>query len=236
MTFAQQIDPRSEVELLRRSLEGSGNGQQLENLKNFRSYVFGREDAWVLSSTALPLIKDVLVPPAQNGPEGTDRVRLMRVFAHCALKEEFCGLLSTDRKDNGLMCYISRFPSMSVEEQKAVALYLCHTSSHASGRQALLYFSSWSDSGGRMLNNAHITTSAAKECLQSYNPCLRDYGIALIFNLSLKFSSGEQKTCFELLRSAEELVEDLVNFLQALKCSLSPKSQDLRLLALQNLS
>lgn len=62
---------------------------------------------------------------------------------------------------------------LDIEEQKAIALFLCHMASHDEGRNYLLYLSAWKTLEGEDVNNATVTARAAKHSLKSLNPALR---------------------------------------------------------------
>lgn len=81
--------------------DGGEPGGQEENLKLFRSYVFGREDPWVFNSAVVPLAKAVL---ARGGAQA--KTKLFRLFAHCAVRKDFCSILCSDRRENCIMSYM----------------------------------------------------------------------------------------------------------------------------------
>ena len=59
----------------------------------------------------------------------------MRLLAAGALREDFWSFLQLDRKERFLMKYPDDFENITVEEQKAVALFLCNNFS--SGKEAV---------------------------------------------------------------------------------------------------
>ena len=54
------------------------------------------------------------------------RAKLMRLLAAAALRDDFWSFLQMDRRDRHLMKYPNDFDELTVEEQKAVALFLCN--------------------------------------------------------------------------------------------------------------
>ena len=104
----------------------------------------------------------------------------------CSVRPDFQYLLSNDRKKMILLNYVKRFSNLPTEEQTAIALFFCNVSSQHLGCSWLLYFSKWTDDQAVEVCNAQITASIVRDCLRSYNPAVKKYGIGLAYNLSLK--------------------------------------------------
>ena len=81
------------------------------------------------------------------------------------------------------MKYPNDFEDLSVEEQKAVALFLCNNFSSGKGAEWLMYGSPWKIDEKRETSNVRITSKVAAYSLVSYTPSLQDYGSALIYNI-----------------------------------------------------
>lgn len=202
VTFGNAVDPRTDLELLRRNLPSK---EYEEQIKSFRRYIFKRE-SWILQeSQFLAFIGDVL-----NGSNEDNRVKLLRLLAHCAVRPDILSVF-TD-KEARLVKYVdANFERNSVEEQKSVSLLLCQMSSHESGRNFLLYQSPWLTGEGAKKCNSRMTANVAKISVQSLNPALRSFGLGLLHNISLK---NESENCGEVLQAHFDLKRDLASFLQ----------------------
>ena len=136
----------------------------------------------------------------------------MRLLAAGALREDFWSFLQLDRKERFLMKYPDDFENITVEEQKAVALFLCNNFSSdketfnknvfwshikvdegiflldvllsgGQGADWLLFGSPWQLEDGSETSNVRITSKVAAFSLVSYTPSLQDYGSAIIYNI-----------------------------------------------------
>lgn len=103
-----------------------------------------------------------------------------------ALRVDFWSFLQMDRKDRHLMKYPNDFDNLTVEEQKAVALFLCNNFSSSKGADWLMYGSPWKVQEDVETSNVKITSKVAAYSLVSYTPSLQDYGSAMIYNIALK--------------------------------------------------
>ena len=94
----------------------------------------------ILNSTEalLKFVGDVL-----NSSSSETKIRLLRVLAVCALKDTFVTLLHHDRQRRHLMNYANNFSDLSLNEQKAVAIFICNLFSHHQTQSWVLYFSEW---------------------------------------------------------------------------------------------
>ena len=100
-----------------------------------------------------------------------------------ALRVDFWSFLQMDRKDRHLMKYPNDFEDLTVEEQKAVALFLCNNFSSGKGADWLMYGSPWKVDEKEETSNVRITSKVAAYSLVSYTPSLQDYGSAMIYNI-----------------------------------------------------
>ena len=205
VTFNNAVDPRTDLELLRRNLPLN---EYEEQIKSFRNYIF-KNESWILQETKfLSFISYIL-----NDSNEDNRVKLLRLLAHCAVKADIMSIF-TD-KEMRLVKYIdANFERNSVEEQKSVCLLLCQMSSHSSGRNFLLYQSPWVNEEGAKKCNSQMTAKVAKISTESLNPALRSFGIGLLHNISLK---NESENCGEVLQAHFDLKRDLASFLEEFK-------------------
>ena len=54
-------------------------------------------------------------------------LKVLRLLAAGALRQDFWSFLQLDRKERQLMKFPNDFDNLSVEEQKAVAMFLCNS-------------------------------------------------------------------------------------------------------------
>ena len=216
VTFPEAVEPRSELELLRRGLLKVEDEDQRrlfeEQIKSLRGYVFRKHDCWVLQHADFAVFVDDVL--RKRGSEC--RIKLLRLLAHCATRRDFTALFaSAERKKTLFEFFSDVFEGKigGVEEEKASALLLCHVASHADGRNVLLYLSPWTMSAESSTTcNAEISLKAASASLSSLNPMLRSFGVGLAHNLSLKLDD-EDKTCGEVLKQYFRLKRDFVSLL-----------------------
>jgi len=114
------------------------------------------------------------------------RVKLIRLLAAGACRDDFWSFLQMDRKNRVLMRFPNLFEDLSVEEQKGVALFICNLFSSARGSEWLMYGSTWKLDDDTETSNVKITAKVAGYSLVSYTPSLQEYGSALIYNIALK--------------------------------------------------
>ena len=76
--YAQDTDLRTDMEVLRRGLPAEHG----EAFKHFRDYVFGKAESWVLDISIVNIAGLIL-----QGEKSTDKVKLFKLFSHCASKE-----------------------------------------------------------------------------------------------------------------------------------------------------
>jgi len=183
ITFKDTLNPKTDFDQLSRLLEGSLDEKEKQCLTDLKEYLVKKEDAWILDQKLLNFIGGLLEHRSLNADI---RVKLLRLLAAGALRVDFWSFLQMDRKERHLMKYPNDFEDLSVEEQKAVALFLCNNFSSGKGAEWLMYGSPWKIDEKRETSNVRITSKVAAYSLVSYTPSLQDYGSALIYNIALK--------------------------------------------------
>jgi len=190
ITFKETLNPRSDFDQLERHLSDTLNEKEKSCLKDLKQYLVKKEDAWLLDHQLLNFIGGLLGHRSLN-PD--IRVRVLRLLAAGALRDDFWSFLQMDRKEHHLMAYCNDFEDLTVEEQKAVAIFLCNNFSTSKGAEWLLYGSPWSiETLKKEVSNAQITSKVAAYSLVSYTPSLQDYGSGLIYNIALKEAKALQ--------------------------------------------
>ena len=101
------------------------------------------------------------------------------------------------------MKYPNDFEDLTVEEQKAVALFLCNNFSSGKGAEWLLYGSPWKLDEDIETSNVKITSKVAAYSLVSYTPSLQEYGSAIIYNIGRMFPVQEVVTLSPLVALKE---------------------------------
>jgi len=183
ITFKDALNPRTDFDQLERMLGDTLDEKEKQSMKDLRQYLVKKEDAWLLDHHLIKCIGALLEHRSLN-PD--IRVKLLRLLAAGALRDDFWSFLQMDRKERQLMKYPNDFEDLSVEEQKAVALFLCNNFSSSKGAEWLLYGSPWPLDSGSETSNVKITSKVAAYSLVSYTPSLQDYGSALIYNIAMK--------------------------------------------------
>jgi len=190
ITFDDTLNPRSDFDQLERYLADTLNEKEKTCLKDLKQYLVKKEEAWLLDYQLLNFIGGLLDHRSLN-PD--IRVKVLRLLAAGALRDDFWSFLQMDRKDHHLMVYCNDFEDLTVEEQKAVAIFVCNNFSTSKGSEWLLYGSPWTVAGNdKEMSNAQITSKVAAYSLVSYTPSLQDYGSAVIYNIALKEAKAVQ--------------------------------------------
>eukprot|EP00090_Calanus_glacialis_P003190 TRINITY_DN12342_c0_g1_i2.p1 TRINITY_DN12342_c0_g1~~TRINITY_DN12342_c0_g1_i2.p1 ORF type:complete len:601 (-),score=144.37 TRINITY_DN12342_c0_g1_i2:513-2315(-) len=183
ITFKDTLNPKTDFDQLSRLLDGSLDDKEKQCLTDLKEYLVKKEDAWILDPKLLNFIGGLLEHRSLNSEI---RVKLLRLMAAGALRVDFWSFLQMDRKDRHLMKYPNDFEDLTVEEQKAVALFLCNNFSSGKGADWLMYGSPWKVDEKEETSNVRITSKVAAYSLVSYTPSLQDYGSAMIYNIALK--------------------------------------------------
>ena len=132
------LDKQTEISMLVKQTKAQWSDEDLKRVKDLQKYTLDKEDSWVLDEALLNFVGDVL-----NSSSSKTKVRLLRVLAVCALKESFITFLNQDRQRRHLMNYANNFDKVSLNEQKAVAIFICNLFSHVKTQNWALYFSEW---------------------------------------------------------------------------------------------
>jgi len=183
ITFKDTLNPKTDFDQLSRLLDGSLDDKEKQCLTDLKEYLVKKEDAWILDQKLLNFIGGLLEHRSLNSEI---RVKLLRLMAAGALRVDFWSFLQMDRKERHLMKYPNDFEDLTVEEQKAVALFLCNNFSSGKGADWLMYGSPWTVEEKEETSNVKITSKVAAYSLVSYTPSLQDYGSAMIYNIALK--------------------------------------------------
>ena len=164
------LDARTELKLLQSHLTSDKEHQTAKDLQKF---MLTKEDnSWILDDQVHGLIKEILV----NGT-GDAKLRILRVLAVCALKDNFINILNLDRKDRVIMNFATKFKNIQINEQKALAMLICNLFSNSKTASYALYFSGWTPNGqDEQCCNAQIVVQLAANCLSSKNPMLIQIG------------------------------------------------------------
>ena len=228
-SFPSDVDPRTEIELLRRSLHRE-SPDFVPLLDCFRRYVFQQEGAWVLDASFVQMTRTILL---QKQVE--NRTRLLRLFGHCAIRNDFVGLFSC--RDKSVLNHVQNISTLDSDEQNAILLFLCNFSSHAEGRNILWYLSKWTSVDGSDTCNGRLVSQVAMFGLSSYNAMAKKYSIALIFNLSRK-ALFQNTVSVEILQEYKDIATELRQRLEPLLKSkkLTPIQESQCVTAIKNLS
>jgi len=182
VTFREALNPRTDFDQLEKLLSNLDEKEKT-CLKDFKKYIVKGEGVWILDQQILDFVAGLLEHRSLN----TDiRVKLLRLLAAGACREDFWSFLQMDRRNRTLMKFPNHFENLSVEEQKGVALFLCNLFSTNQGGEWLMYGSTWKINEDTETSNVKITAKVAGYSLISYTPSLQEYGSALIYNIALK--------------------------------------------------
>ena len=209
MITYDSLDARTEVKLLQAQLF---NEEDQKTAKDLQKYLLStKEDlSWILDDQVHKFVKSFLLNtnPESSSPPQEAKIRILRILAICALKENFINFLNLDRKDRVIMNYASTFQDITnLTEQKALAMLICNLFAHPQTSSYALYFSQWTRSNSRpetedqldnaniclqeeKCSNAHIVVQLASNCLYSKNPSLIQIGSAIMLNISFKHVKG----------------------------------------------
>ena len=132
------IDKQTEVSMLIKQTRAQWSDDDLKRVKDLQKYALDKEDAWVLDEALIQFVGDVL-----NSASSEMKIRLLRVLAACALKDTFVTFLHHDRTRRHLMNYANKFNDLSLNEQKAIGLFICNLFAHSPTQSWALYFSEW---------------------------------------------------------------------------------------------
>lgn len=193
--FTRQSSISDQIVLFHDALNARTDFNQLEKLlvnlddneknclKDLKKYILQKEGAWLLDQQLLDFVSGLLMHRSLN-PD--IRVKVLRLLAAGAARQDFSSFLQMDRKNRSLMKFANLFDELSVEEQKGVALFLCNAFSSTKGSEWIMYGSTWKLSEDSETSNVRVAAKVAGFSLVSYTPSLQEYGSALIYNIALK--------------------------------------------------
>jgi len=183
ITFSETVKARTDFDQLERLILPNLDDKEKTALKDLKKYIVKGEGVWILDQQILDFVAGLLEHRSLNTEI---RVKLIRLLAAGACRDDFWSFLQMDRKNRVLMRFPNLFEDLSVEEQKGVALFICNLFSSARGSEWLMYGSTWKLDDDTETSNVKITAKVAGYSLVSYTPSLQEYGSALIYNIALK--------------------------------------------------
>ncbi|XP_034242961.1 uncharacterized protein LOC117646237, partial [Thrips palmi] len=182
IVFRESCDLRVEFDKLVGLIDGKMNADEQQSLEELHLYMLEDEGSWALGDGFLNFIGRLLhdkTLPCEV------RVHTLHVLALAALKDDSILLLHQDRREHVLMNYAFDVDRLSLEEQQALALFVCNLFENLSSSEWLLYISEWQYCNNN-ISNIRVTTKVAVNSLLSEDPLLRDRGSAIIHNLACK--------------------------------------------------
>ncbi|KAG7302600.1 hypothetical protein JYU34_012537 [Plutella xylostella] len=175
----KDIDALAEYDKLMSTLSGTTlSGEETEALEELRLYLQG-EGSWVLGDHFLTTIGRVV------DLGGDARTTALRVLSRAALRDDVSLLLHQDRRGHVLADLAYSLDRLPVEDQQAIATFMCNLFENVSSSEWLLYISEWESRHGP-LSNIRVTTKVAVHALLSEDEQLKDVGTALMYNIALK--------------------------------------------------
>ncbi|XP_048482690.1 uncharacterized protein LOC105390281 isoform X2 [Plutella xylostella] len=175
----KDIDALAEYDKLMSTLSGTTlSGEETEALEELRLYLQG-EGSWVLGDHFLTTIGRVV------DLGGDARTTALRVLSGAALRDDVSLLLHQDRRGHVLADLAYSLDRLPVEDQQAIATFMCNLFENVSSSEWLLYISEWESRHGP-LSNIRVTTKVAVHALLSEDEQLKDVGTALMYNIALK--------------------------------------------------
>jgi len=188
ITFKENLNPRTDFDQLSKLLSTFLDEEEKKCMADLKQYLVKNEEAWILDQKTLNFVGALL---ENRSLDQMVRVKVLRLLAAGALRHDFWSFLQLDRKERQLMKFPNDFDNLSVEEQKAVAMFLCNSFSSCKAADWLLYGSPWKlNDKGAETSNVQITSKVAAFSLVSYTPSLQDLGSAIIYNIALKEAKG----------------------------------------------
>lgn len=182
IVFRDSCDVRVEFDKLVGLIDGKMNPDEQQSLEELHLYMLEDEGSWALGDGFLNFIGRLL---HDKSLPCEVRVHTLHVLALAALKDDSILLLHQDRREHVLMNYAFDVDRLSLEEQQALALFVCNLFENLSSSEWLLYISEWQYCNNT-ISNIRVTTKVAVNSLLSEDPVLRDRGSAIIHNLACK--------------------------------------------------
>jgi hypothetical protein len=134
----ETIEARTELKLLQDQLQDE---TQLQSIKDLQKFIVQKDEnnAWLLDDRVHNLVTEILSQGCQDA-----KIRVLRILAVCALRDNFINFLNIDRKVRAIMNFALTFENLSLNEQKALAMMFCNLFSRPQTASYALYFSEWS--------------------------------------------------------------------------------------------
>ncbi|KAK7601806.1 hypothetical protein V9T40_009247 [Parthenolecanium corni] len=195
IVFPNLVNLQEEFDKVIGLVDGNIPPAEMQYFEELHQYMLEDEGSWALSDGFLAFIGKLLSD--QKFPDEL-RVRLLKVLAVAALKDDVILILHQDRREHVFMNYANNFDRLSLEEQKSLALFVCNLFENPSSSEWLLYISEW-DSGTGSISNIRVTTKIAANSLLSENAELQNYGTAIVHNLACKEKLHHGKNLRRLL-------------------------------------
>ena len=140
ITFKDNLNARTDFDQLSKLLETLLDEEEKKCMGDLKQYLVKNEEAWILDQKLLNFVGALLenrsldtmirVKVSHDVHTLTDVsylvFKVLRLLAAGALRHDFWSFLQLDRKDRQLMKFPNHFDNLSVEEQKAVAMFLCN--------------------------------------------------------------------------------------------------------------
>ncbi|GLG94258.1 Uncharacterized protein GBIM_01500 [Gryllus bimaculatus] len=182
VVFKDAIDVRVEFDALVGFVDGILSPEEQQSLEELHQYMLEDEGSWALGDGFLNFVGRLL---HDKSLKSEIRVRLLKVLAAAALKDDVILILHQDRREHVLMNYAHDVDRLTLEEQEALALFICNMFENLSSSEWLLYISEWQYCNAT-ISNIRVTTKVAVHSLLSDQPVLQDRGSAIIHNLACK--------------------------------------------------
>ncbi|XP_069683479.1 uncharacterized protein [Periplaneta americana] len=182
IVYKDAVDVRVDFDALVGLVDGILGPEEQQSLEELHQYMLEDEGSWALGDGFLNFVGRLLHDKSLK-PE--IRVRILNVLAAAALKDDVILLLHQDRREHVLMNYAHDVDRLSIEEQEALALFICNMFENLSSSEWLLYISEWQYCN-TTISNIRCTTKVAVNSLLSDNAVLQERGSAIIHNLACK--------------------------------------------------
>ncbi|XP_044732436.1 uncharacterized protein LOC123295236 isoform X2 [Chrysoperla carnea] len=180
--FKDAVNIQVEFDALVGLVDGKLNEEEQHSLEELHQYMLEDEGSWALGENFLGFIGRLL---HDKSLPVEVRVRTLNVLALAALKDDVILLLHQDRREHIIMNYAYDIDRSPVEEQEALALFICNLFENLSSSEWLLYISEWTFCNNS-ISNIRVTTKVAVHSLLSDRPTLQEKGVAIIHNLACK--------------------------------------------------
>ncbi|XP_065219797.1 uncharacterized protein LOC135845243 isoform X2 [Planococcus citri] len=182
IVFPNVVNLQEEFDKVIDLVDGNITAEEMQFFEELHQYLLEDEGSWAIGDGFLSFVGKLLSD--QKFPSEL-RLRLLNVLAVAALKEDIILVLHQDRREHVFMNYAHNFDRLPIDEQKALALFVCNLFESPSSSEWLLYISEW-DVGNISISNMRVTTKIAANSLLSENVDLQNYGTAIIHNLACK--------------------------------------------------